>query len=104
MSTCQTATRFPTSAPARSWRPTRGLPPTVQPLLRAMPEDILQLSAPHILSHHLCVEACRTRSLEPARRAFLASPLLTASLRDANALFDEMVRGTRAYLGQYAIV
>ena len=75
----------------------------VQPLFAgAMPEDILQLSAPHILSHHLCVEACRTRSLEPARRAFLASPLLTASLCDANALFDEMVWGTRAYLGQYA--
>lgn len=74
----------------------------VQPLFAgAMQEDLVQLSTPHIRTHHLCVQACTARSLEPARRAFLISPLLTTSIDDGNSLFDEMVRDTSKYLQWY---
>lgn len=74
----------------------------VQPLFAgSMRKDLVQLSMPHVYAQHLCVDACLARSLEPARKAFLASPLLTLTIDDANSLFDEMVSETAAYLQWY---
>jgi alpha-galactosidase len=49
----------------------------------------------------LVVQACFDRDLKKAFLAFANDPLVTVDTTAAKALFDEMVEGTGAYLGEY---
>lgn len=76
---------------------------SVKPVLTAkLPESLFGLIAPIVAVQDLTMQAGRERSLERAFQAFLADPhVQSLSLKDAKALFGEMVEGTKEYLTQY---
>ena len=47
------------------------------------------------------LDAVREINLEKAFAAFCSDPLVTCSLSDARALFDEMTENTKDYLTMY---
>lgn len=66
-----------------------------------MAPDVLNLMNPHIYTQNAVIEACLTRSLKPAYRAFAQDPLVSLSIDDVKSLFDEMAERTSAYLTYY---
>lgn len=75
---------------------------SVKPIFSgAMDESILNLTNPHIYTQNTVIEACLTRSLDPAFRAFIQEPLVCLGIDDARALFDKMVENTSKYLEYY---
>ncbi len=68
-----------------------------------VPTGIYSLVARNVDNQLLIAEACRTRRLAPAFKAFVNDPLVTCTLSDAKKLFDEMVENTKAYLTEYDI-
>ena len=66
-----------------------------------VPEEILALIARTAAAQEMIVEAAYTRDLELAFQVFANDPLVTLSLDDARALFNEMVENTKAYLTEY---
>ena len=67
----------------------------------AIPAAVNQLVSRISFEQSLILEAVEKRDLEIAFAAFAADPLVTCSLEDARALFDEMVENTKHYLGSY---
>lgn len=75
---------------------------SVKPIFSGvMDESILNLTNPHIYTQNAVIEACLTRSLNPAFRAFIQEPLVCLGIDDARALFDKMVENTSKYLEYY---
>ncbi len=67
-----------------------------------MPDSILQLTIDHVLIQEMVVEAVANKDLNLAFCAFLKDPqVATLNLRDAKALFDEMIDNTKEYLTMY---
>ncbi|MEN6315929.1 MAG: alpha-glucosidase/alpha-galactosidase [Clostridiaceae bacterium] len=74
----------------------------VQPIFSGcMEESVLALTLPHIYGQKLVVDACMTKDMAPAFKAFATNPLMTASLDDTKALFDTMIKNTDRYLEYY---
>ncbi len=67
----------------------------------AVASNILPLIAPVSARQELTVEACLRRDLGLAFSAFVADPLMTVSLKDAEKLFDEMRSNISPYLREY---
>ena len=66
-----------------------------------IPKEIYPLIARVSGEQELVVEAGLTRSLKLAFTAFVNDPLVTVSLDEAKALFDEMIENTETYLTEY---
>lgn len=66
-----------------------------------IPESIYPLISRICGEQQLIVQAGIQKRLDIALQAFLADPLVTISLSDAKALFEEMVENTAAYLQSY---
>jgi len=66
-----------------------------------IPDSIYNLVARACSAQELIVEAAYNRDLELAFQVFANDPLVTLSLDDARALFNEMVENTKAYLTEY---
>ena len=67
-----------------------------------LPDALYGLMAPIVTVQELTVKAGLARDLDMGFRAFLADPhVQSLSLKDAKALFDEMVAGTAEYLKEY---
>ena len=69
----------------------------------AIDPAVQALILPHCQNQKMTVEAVATKNLELAFNAFCNDPLMTASQRDAKALFDEMVNNTKKYLGYFGL-
>ena len=69
----------------------------------AIDPAVQALILPHCQNQKMTVEAVATKNLELAFNAFCNDPLMTASRRDAKALFDEMVNNTKKYLGYFGL-
>lgn len=67
----------------------------------AMDEAVLNLTAPHIYSQNAVIEACMTKSLDPAFRAMAQDPQVNLAIDDVREMFDGMVANTAAYLKYY---
>lgn len=63
-----------------------------------MPQDIKDLTMPHIDNHEYVLEAGLNYDKELAIKAFLNDSLVTISEADARKLFDEMLVNTKTYL------
>ena len=66
-----------------------------------IPMSIYSLISRIVGEEETIVEAAVKRDLEIAFKAFVNDPLVTLDLKDARALFDEMVDNTKAYLTEY---
>ena len=66
-----------------------------------VPKEIYPLIARISGEQELIVEAGLTRNLDMAFMAFVNDPLVTISIEDARALFNEMVENTSDYLTMY---
>ena len=66
-----------------------------------VPHGIHGLVGRIVDEQELVIEACFDRDLKKAFLAFANDPLVTVDTATAKALFDEMVEGTKAYLGEY---
>ena len=69
---------------------------TVKPLCAGrMNNEIRNMVARHVGNHETILKAALTRDKELAFAAFINDPLVTCSLTDAKALFDEMLQNTK---------
>ncbi len=68
-----------------------------------MPMRVLNLVAPVATEQEMIVEAGLTRNLDLAFEAFLSDAHMPLDMKDARALFDEMVANTKNYLTDYNI-
>ena len=66
-----------------------------------LPKEIYALISRIVAAQELVVEAALNRDLELAFTAFVNDPLVTVSIEDARALFDEMIENTKEYLTEY---
>lgn len=66
-----------------------------------IPKNLMPLISPIVSNQECIVEAALTRNLDLAFCAFLRDPLMTASLNDAEVLFDKMIDNTSKYLTSY---
>ncbi|MBR4013616.1 MAG: alpha-glucosidase/alpha-galactosidase [Clostridia bacterium] len=66
-----------------------------------IPKEIYPLISRISGEQELIVEAGLTRNLDMAFMAFVNDPLVTVSIEDARALFDEMIENTAEYLTMY---
>lgn len=66
-----------------------------------IPKNLMPLISPIVSNQECIVEAALTRNLDLAFCAFLRDPLMTASLSDAEVLFDKMLDNTSKYLTSY---
>ncbi len=77
---------------------------SVRPLFAGnVPEGVYALVARNVDSQLLVAEAARTKTLEPAFRAFVNDPLTRVDVDDARTLFDEMIENTKEYLKDYGV-
>lgn len=67
-----------------------------------IPKEIYPLISRISGEQELIVEAGITKNLDMAFMAFVNDPLVTISIEEAKALFDEMVENTAEYLTMYA--
>lgn len=75
---------------------------TVTPVCAGpVPMEIYGLIAPQCANQEVLAQAAANRDLETAFRVFAQDPNVRLSLKDARALFDEMIENTKAYLGEY---
>ena len=76
---------------------------SVRPVMAGkLPDELYGLIAPIVAVQELTIQAGMQRDLELGFRAFLADPhVQTLSLKDARALYDEMIAGTENYLKDY---
>ena len=75
---------------------------SVQPVSAGeIPMNIYSLIARICGEQEMVVEAGLTRDLDLAFNAFVNDPLVTIGMKDAKALFDEMVENTKEYLAMY---
>lgn len=68
-----------------------------------IPPAVNQLVSKISAEQQLVLDAVENRDLDMAFAAFCADPLVTCSLDDARALFDEMIDNTKEYLTMYNI-
>ncbi len=75
---------------------------SVRPVLAGpMPENLLELTLPHVDNHERILRAVESCAREPVVRAFLHDPNTRAKCADAEtvrALVNDMIDGTAAYL------
>lgn len=64
----------------------------------ALPSDVLSLVSRVSNNQEAVVEGIFTKDKELVLDAFCNDPLVTCSLEDARALYQEMVENTKAYL------
>ena len=75
---------------------------SVRPVVTGdMEKNIMELTRPHIYTQNAVVEACMKQSLKPAFKAFASEALVCLPIKEAEELFEGMVRGTSKYLGYY---
>lgn len=75
---------------------------SVKPVLSGdVPPTAAQLVSKIAFEQLTVLDAVRERNLEKAFAAFCSDPLVTCSLSDARALFDEMTENTKDYLTMY---
>lgn len=63
-----------------------------------LPAPIQSMVVRHITNQEMTVEAGLTKDRKKALLAFASDPLVTLSLKDAECLFDEMLKNTADYL------
>ena len=66
-----------------------------------IPSSIYPLVSKICAEQEAVSEAIANRDIEAIFNAFVGDPLVTCGMKDARALFDEMVENTKAYLGDY---
>lgn len=66
-----------------------------------IPREIDPLIARIAAEQEMVVEAGAERNLEKAFQAFVCDPLVSLDVKDARALFNEMVENTKEYLKEY---
>lgn len=75
---------------------------SVRPVVTGdMEKNIMELTRPHIYTQNAVVEACMKQSFKPAFKAFASEALVCLPIKEAEELFEGMVRGTSKYLGYY---
>ena len=68
-----------------------------------IPDEIYSLVSRNAGEQTLVLEAGAEKNLDKAFEAFVANPLVDLSLKDAKALFDEMIDNTKEYLTAYGV-
>ena len=68
-----------------------------------IPNSIYPLVARVMSLQETVVEAAAKRDIELAFQAFVNDPLVDLGLDDARRLYDEMLRNTADYLGEYGV-
>ncbi len=69
-----------------------------------MPDSIYGLTIDHVVIQEMVVDAAYNKDIKKAFEAFLKDPqIATLNLKDAKALFDEMIENTKEYLTMYNI-
>lgn len=63
-----------------------------------LPDDVHNLVIRQVLNQETILKAALNKDRELAFRAFVNDPLMTATLKDAKVLFDQMLRNTAKYL------
>lgn len=63
-----------------------------------LPPDVHNLVIRHVYNQETVLKAVLAKDKELAFRAFANDPLVPVSIRDARALFDQMLKKTREYL------
>ncbi len=72
---------------------------TVMPVAAGpLSHDIAAMINRHCANHRTILTATLTQDYDLAFTAFINDPLMTASVKDAKVLFDEMVNNTKKYL------
>ena len=66
-----------------------------------LPPELNGMVNRHANVQNAIVKAAMARDLEMAYRVFINENRMNLSLKDSRELFDTMVEGTRAYLGEY---
>ena len=66
-----------------------------------IPTNLMPLIFPIVSNQECIVEAALSRNLDLAFCTFIRDPLMTASLNDAEILFDKMIDNTSKYLTSY---
>ncbi len=70
-------------------------------LAGSIPSSIYPLVSKICAEQEAVAKAIANRDIEAIFNAFASDPLVTCGLKDARALFDEMVENTKAYLKDY---
>ena len=69
-----------------------------------MPDSIYGLTIDHVVIQEMVVDAAYNKDIKKAFEAFCKDPQVAAlTLKDAKALFDEMVENTKEYLTMYEL-
>lgn len=68
-----------------------------------LPADVNCLVIRNLMNTETVLEAALTKNLKLAYNAFANDPLVTIGLKEAKALFDEMIYNTKEYLRMYEI-
>lgn len=77
---------------------------TVSPVAAGrMTHEVEALVNRHIANHKTILKAALTCDKDLAFKAFINDPLMTASVKDAKVLFDEMLQNTKKYLPNWDI-
>ena len=77
---------------------------SIKPLIAgSLPADLHSLLVRHVSNQEMILKAALERDKELAFRAFINDPLVTTSLEDSRALFEEMLWNTRNYFSEWNI-
>ena len=72
---------------------------SIQPVVAgSLPAEVNALVYRHVVNQQLIVEATAEHDMSKVFNAFVNDPLVTLSMDQARAMFDEMVKGTERYL------